>query len=134
MSIKTIYSLAVVWVIGIGAARIVSTYREFTQTVDENSDIAAGMQLLQDRVYFMDVKHPPVGRIAVALGPYLQGLRLPKQGGDMFALGNVILNSNNNYWHNLALARFGTLPFFILACAVVWAWSGHLFGNPAALF
>jgi len=134
MSTKTIYGLAVVLVIGIGMARIVSTYHEFTQTVDENSDIASGMQLLQDRVYFMDVKHPPVGRIAVALGPYVEGLRLPKHGGDMFALGNVILNSNNDYWHNLALARLGTLPFFVLACVVVWAWSNHLFGKWAALF
>ena len=134
MATKTIYGLAVVLIIGLGVARIVSTYHEFTQTVDENSDIASGMQLLQDRVYFMDVKHPPVGRIAVALGPYMEGLRLPKRGGDMFALGNVILNSNNKYWHNLALARFGTLPFFVLACVVVWAWSGHLFGNWAALF
>jgi len=134
MSTKTIYGLAVVLVIGIGVARIVSTYHEFTQTVDENSNIAAGMQLLQDRVYFMDVKHPPVGRIAVALGPYLEGSRLPKHGGDMFALGNVILNGNNNYWHNLALARFGTLPFFVLACVVVWSWSNHLFGKWAALF
>ncbi len=134
MSTKTIYGLAVVLVIGIGVARIFSTYREFTQTVDENSDIAAGMQLLQDRVYFMDVKHPPVGRIAVALGPYMEGSRLPKHGGDMFELGNVILNSNNNYWHNLALARFGTLPFFVLACVVVWSWSDHLFGKWTALF
>jgi Dolichyl-phosphate-mannose-protein mannosyltransferase len=134
MSAKAIYGLAVVLVISIGAARIVSTYHEFTQTVDENSDIAAGMQLLQDRVYFMDVKHPPVGRIAVALGPYLEGLRLPKHGGDMFALGNVILNGNNNYWHNLTLARLGTLPFFVLACVVVWSWSNHLFGKGAALF
>jgi Dolichyl-phosphate-mannose-protein mannosyltransferase len=134
MSAKTLYGLAVVLVVGIGVARIVSTYREFTQTVDENSDIACGMQLLQNRVYFMDVKHPPVGRIAVALGPYLEGLRLPKQKSDMFALGNVILNGNNNYWHNLALARFGTLPFFVLVCAVVWSWSRHLFGKWAALF
>ena len=102
--------------------------------MDENSDIACGMQLLQNRVYFMDVKHPPIGRIAVALGPYLEGLRLPKQESDMFALGNMILNGNNNYWHNLALARFGTLPFFVLGCAVVWSWSRHLFGKWAALF
>jgi hypothetical protein len=134
MSSKTIYGFALVVVIGIGVARIVSTYHEFTQTVDENSDIAAGMQLLQDRAYFMDVKHPPVGRVAVALGPYLEGLRLPKHGGDMFALGNVILNSNNNYWHNLSLARLGTLPFFVLACVVVWSWSNHLFGKWVALF
>jgi hypothetical protein len=134
MSTKTIHGLVVLLFIGIGVARIVSTYHEFTQTVDENSDIAAGMQLLQDRVYFMDVKHPPVGRIAVALGPYLEGLRLPKHGGDMFALGNSILNGNDNYWHNLTLARIGMLPFFVLACVVVWSWSNHLFGKWAALF
>lgn len=134
MSKKTLYGLAVVLVIGIGVARIVSTYHEFTQTADENNHIACGMQLLQDRVYSMDVRHPPVGRIALALGPYLEGLRLPKQGNEMAVLGNEILNSNNEYWHNLALARFGTLPFFVLACVVVWSWSDHLFGKWAALF
>src|ERR1700686_268314 len=133
MATKTIHGLAVVLIIGLGVARIVSTYHEFTQTVDEPSDLACGMQLLQDRVYFLDVKHPPVGRIAVALGPYLEGLRLPKHGQEMSALGNVILNSNNNYWHNLSLARLGTLPFFVLACVVVWSWSNHLFGKWAAL-
>ena len=131
---KTIYGLAGVLVIGIGVARIVSTYHEFTQTVDENNHIACGMQLLQDRVYFLDVRHPPVGRVAAAIGPYLEGLRLPKQGNEMAVLGNRILNSNNDYWHNLALARFGTLPFFVLACVVVWSWSGHLFGKWPALF
>jgi hypothetical protein len=124
--------LAVVTIIAIGVARIESTYRECSQTVDESSDIACGMQLLQDRVYLMDVKHPPVGRVAVALGSFLEGVRLPGQGNDMFALGNVILNSNNNYWHNLTLARLGTLPFFVLACVVVWSWSNHLFGKWAA--
>jgi len=130
-----LYRLTILLIICIGVARIVSTYRIFNQTVDESSNIACGMQLLQDRTYYMDVKHPPLARITVALGPFLAGSRLPLpgHGDDMFGLGNVILNNNNNYWRDLTLARLGTLPFFVLGCAVVWCWGKHLSGKWAAL-
>lgn len=36
----------------------------------------------------------------------------------MFDLSSAILNRNSSYRHNLTLARLGTLPFFILTCAV----------------
>lgn len=96
------------------------------------------MQLLQDHVYDIEVKHGPLARVFVALGPYLAGARRPAAGGvdeaGTYAEGNAILNAGNRYWRNLALARLGTLPFFLLACAVVWLWSARLFGEQAALF
>src|SRR5579863_717546 len=133
---KALYGLTILLIICIGVARIVSTYHVFNQTVDESSNIACGMQLLQDRDYYMDVKHPPLARISAALGLYLEGRRLPGPGygDDMFGLGNVILNDGNNYWHHLTLARLGTLPFFVLGCLVVWFWSYRISGQWAALF
>lgn len=134
---RGLYHLTIVLIICIALARIISTYHEFTQTVDEPFHIACGMQLLQQGHYDIELQHPPLARIFVALGPYLAGLRLPNfEGGSEHGteLGNAILNGNINYWHNLALARLGTLPFFVLACAVVWFWANHISGKRAAFF
>lgn len=118
----------------IAVARIASTYKEFTQTVDEPSHLASGMQLIQDRVYYMTAAHPPLARLTMSLGPYLAGLRLSGPGrGVGNEQGDEILNANGKYWRNLSLARLGTLPFFLLGCVVVWAWSCDLFGKTAAL-
>jgi 4-amino-4-deoxy-L-arabinose transferase-like glycosyltransferase len=140
----TTYLLAIVLIVGIAAGRIASTYHQFTQTVDEPYHIAAGMQLLQQRTATID--HPPFAQIFIALGLYLQGVRMPgSEGGgpphvfhqgtdEGTERGNAILNGNNMYWRNLALARLGTLPFFLMSCAVVWFWSNNLWGKQAALF
>jgi len=140
----TTYAFAVVLIVGIAVARIVSTYHQFTQTVDEPYHVAAGMQLLQQRTPTID--HPPFAQIFIALGLYLQDLRMPDHGGgwpqavfrqgtdEGTERGNAILNGNNRYWQNLAVARLGTLPFFLMSCAVVWFWSNKLWGKLAALF
>jgi 4-amino-4-deoxy-L-arabinose transferase-like glycosyltransferase len=41
--------------------------------------------------------------------------------------------SQTDYLKTLALARLGVLPFFILACWLLWRWSGELFGDVAAM-
>jgi hypothetical protein len=135
-----LYRWAAVLVVCVAAGRIVSTYRELTQTIDESSHLDCGMQLLQGRVYDIEIKHGPLARVFIALGPYLAGLRRAEPGGrrveevDTYAEGNAILNANGQYWRNLALARVGTLPFFLLACAVVWFWSARIAGERSALF
>ena len=134
---------ALLLVIGIGAARIVSTYKVFTQTYDEELHLACGMEWLDLGRYQYEPQHPPLARIFLAIGPYLDGSRshrtpvvvtdrngLPQSG--MTDEGDKILYATN-YWRTLALARFGILPFFILACLMVWFWTRHLFGRPAAL-
>ena len=50
-----------------------------------------------------------------------------------FAVGNQILYARDRYSRNLALARLGVLPFFLLATAVVWIWSRKTFGDASAL-
>ena len=115
----------------IGVGRIVLTYPFFNQTLDEPVHLACGMRLLDHRPY-CDPAHPPLARLAIALGPYLDGLH--STGQDPWAEGNAILYSRGSYMRNLTLARVGILPFFVLACALVWGWTKTLFGEPAAFF
>jgi hypothetical protein len=113
-------------------ARIVATYRVFNQTVDEPAHIACGMEWLDLGLYHYEHQHPPLARIAAALGPYLAEHR--SFGLDnVYTEGNAILYSRDHYFRTLALARMGILPFFVIACALVWSWSRRLFGAGAAL-
>ncbi len=135
---KALYRGAAVLIVCVAVVRIIANYHAVTQTFDEASHIDCGMQLLQDHVYDIEPKHGPLARVFVALGPYLAGLRRPASGSvteaATYAEGNAILNENDNYQRNLTLARLGTLPFFLLACAVVWLWSAHLWEERTALF
>jgi hypothetical protein len=66
------------------------------------------------------------------LGPYLLGIR--SQGTErtqplsMFYEGNAILYRDHHYDLTLALARLGILPFFWIACLVVYWWGRRYFG------
>lgn len=114
-----------------GAFRIASTYSVFSQTWDEPSSVASGMQWLDEGVYRYDPKHPPLGRVAAALGLYLSGAR-STGNADPYAEGNALLGYRGEYRRNLALARAGLLPFFLAACFAVWLWAWWAFGPRAA--
>jgi len=119
----------------VAIARIVSTYKVFNQTWDEAVHVACGMEWLQLGTYNYEDLHPPLARVAVAIGPYLSGIRLRTQDPNPDALlaGNAIFASHGEYLHNLALARMGVLPFFLLATWTVWYWTRSLFGSWAAV-
>jgi 4-amino-4-deoxy-L-arabinose transferase-like glycosyltransferase len=120
----------------LATARIVSTYRVFSQTWDEPVHVASGMEWLQQGTYSYEDLHPPLARIATAIGPYLSGSRLSSQDLKprvLVAGGNAVFASHGNYLHNLALARVGMLPFFFLAAGIIWHWTRKVFGNWAAL-
>ena len=92
------------------------------------------MQWLDQKRYDYGPFHPPLARIAMAIGPYLYGLRsqnLP----DRWKEGNAILHSGKNkkYSTALTMARIGILPFFVLACACVWLWSRSIMGEWGAI-
>jgi 4-amino-4-deoxy-L-arabinose transferase-like glycosyltransferase len=116
----------------IAAARIVATYPVFSQTIDEPAQVAAGMEWLDGGAITCDVVHPPLGRVAVALGPFLSGARFSDARDDC-EQGNGILYRDGNYVRNLAMARLGVLPFFILATLVVYCWTRSLFGDTAGV-
>ncbi len=112
---------------------IVSTYPVFSQTYDEPAHLAAGMEWLDRGSYSYEALHPPLARIAVALGPYLAGSR--SQGiAYIWDEGNAILEYQGRYQRTLTLARLGIVPFFWLACFVLWRFVSLNYGQwPAAL-
>lgn len=105
----------------LAVVRIISTYGVFSQTYDEPAHIAAGLEWLERGTYQLEVDHPPLARVFNAVGPWLAGAR-PEGISGIWQEGNEILHSTGNYKHILALARAGTLPFFILAVFFI-AWT-----------
>src|SRR5215510_10334393 len=110
----------------VATLRIVATYNVFSHTNDEPAHIACGMEWLDKGVYRYEAQHPPLARIAGALGPYLLGRRSEGRTGDyktMFIEGVAILYQGDRYDLTLAAARLGILPFFWLAVFVVYKWA-----------
>ena len=116
----------------IASIRIIATYTVFNRTSDEPPHIACGMEWLDKGVYRWEPQHPPLARVAAALGPYLLGIR--SQGTvktSLFSMtyeGIAILDRDHQYDLTLALARLGILPFFWIACLVVYWWGKRYFG------
>lgn len=116
----------------VGVGRIISTYGVFCQTFDEPASLACGIEWLDKGTYSIQALHPPLARVAVSLGPYLDGVR---STGETFLWreGTAVLYSRNTYMRNLTLARLGVLPFFVIACWVVWSWTRVYYGETAAV-
>src|SRR5262245_60953281 len=67
--------LIAIIIVLVASARIISTYNIFSHTLDEPAHIACGLEWLADGAYKWEPQHPPLARIAAALGPYLLGAR-----------------------------------------------------------
>jgi hypothetical protein len=124
-------TLVALLLVALAVARIAGTYRVFSHTVDEPAHVATGMQWLDHGRYDLEWQHPPLARVAAALGPFLAGRRAGT--GDMWAQGQQILYGSGEYQRTLTLARLGSLPFFLLACAIVWVWARRVYGPGPAL-
>ena len=120
-------SIAVV----VATLRIVATYPVFNHTIDEPAHVACGMEWLAKGTYNLEPQHPPLARIFSALGPFLAGERSEGRKAIYFE-GAAILYDNGNYERNLTLARIGTLPFFWLACVVVYLAGARWYGKAQA--
>ncbi len=121
-------------------ARVAATYPYVSATSDEPAHISCGMEWLQFGTYTYERQHPPLGRIAVALGPYLRGLRSkvkrsPEHDSPTFIFeeGYNILYSKGNYDWNLALARLGNVPFLLLLGITTYAWGCRYFSQAAGV-
>jgi 4-amino-4-deoxy-L-arabinose transferase-like glycosyltransferase len=112
--------------------RIASTYPVFSQSWDEPAHLATGMEWLDQGRYDREPLHPPLARVMIALGPYLDGVR-SAGFANTWQEGNALLHARGAYQHNLAIARMGVLPFFVLAAAAVFLWARLLFGDAAAV-
>jgi dolichyl-phosphate-mannose-protein mannosyltransferase len=110
---------------------VAGTARTFSGTVDEPAHIAAGMQWLTSSRYDYDLQHPPLGRVAAALGPYLHGARGVGAPG-VYDEGASILGVGPRYVDMLASARHGELVFFGVLALAVWLWARRLAGDAGA--
>jgi hypothetical protein len=117
---KRANGLALATLVAIAIARVVATYGELSPTVDEMQHVAAGLDALAGRTTLWRDQHaphiivsPPLARVAVALGPYLAGLRLTGLRDLPYAGPGLATN--------LALARAGVLPFLAIAIVLTWA-------------
>lgn len=126
---RALWWLALLTIV-LGTVRIAATHQVFSLTFDEPAHIAAGMQLLDEDEFTYEPLHPPLARVAVALGPYLAGYR-SQHGGDMWIEGRRIFYSNGGRpdFELLSLARLGILPFFVACLAIVWAWTDRFVGS-----
>src|SRR5579863_6716235 len=132
------HSLSIaVGLILLATVRIAATYTVYNHTSDEPAHIACGMQWLDKGVYQWEPQHPPLARVAAALGPFLSGIRSQNTPPAKFLAmsweGVAILYFGHHYDLTLALARMGNLPFFWLACAVVYWWGARYFGRAIAV-
>jgi prepilin-type processing-associated H-X9-DG protein len=125
----------------LGLAQIVSTYSQIAVTYDEPWHVAVGLEQLQFGTYTYEYQAPPLARWFIATGPYLAGSRLPghrsivREGANvLFVDGNSALASGMGYQRNLALARAGVLPFFVLLCIVTFVWAKRWYSPDAGLW
>ena len=128
-----LYAPALGLIIVFGCLRIVATYQHFWQTWDEPAHLASGLQWWENGRISHERLHPPLARIAMAAGPYFVGVRGLPGAPDHWTDGNALLHQRGAYERNLALARLGMLPFFIVASLVVAAWTSRCAGRAASL-
>jgi 4-amino-4-deoxy-L-arabinose transferase-like glycosyltransferase len=111
----------------LACALAVSTYHVFGHTWDEPEHIATGMVLLEQDEYRFDDQHPPLARLAAAIGPYLAGAHIdPEIASPGEAAGRQLLyHSALPYDTVLTLARLGMLPFLLVLVLATWWWTRH---------
>lgn len=118
--------------IAIGALRIASTWRVFSDTNDESTHIAAGLELLQYHRYDLQPENPPFPRVILSALPLAGGMRWPEEG-NRYQKIHEVLYGHGKYERNLVLMRAGNLLFFILGCVALFAWARRQFGEREAL-
>lgn len=126
------------WLFGlvaVGVVRIVLAATVFPQAYDEPVHILCGLEWIGQGTYTIEEQHPPLARVAVAIGPYLAGLAAPAgtDNANMWRIGNRVLDESADYLRTLLLARLGILPFFIAACVLLAVWAKRWFGAAGAI-
>jgi hypothetical protein len=124
---------ALLLIILIACGLSMGCWRVYSNTWDEPEHLAAGIELLDRGKYEYDTEHPPLGRVFLAIGPYLAGAHSygtpPPEGTPE---GLHILYAKGAYWRDLTLARLGMMPFLALLLFATWLWGRRLLPSDAA--
>ena len=112
----------------LGVARISTTWRVLSQTHDEPAHLGCGMEWLSRHTYNYEPQHPPLTRVAGAVGLWLGGARTIGMA-DMYDEGNALFYANGRLEQNLAAARAGIALFYLLAGWTVYLWGRWLLGE-----
>jgi 4-amino-4-deoxy-L-arabinose transferase-like glycosyltransferase len=124
----------------IALALIAGSWSRLSATIDEPNHLAAGLEWLQHGRYSLWTENPPLARVAVAVGPFLAGARLPPPetwhpatSSDFISwrLGAEALDRSGARAGTLALARAGNLPFFMLVVLLTGLLAARVGGWPA---
>lgn len=112
-----------------------STWSVFSHTWDEPEHLAAGLSLIDRFRYEYDIQHPPLGRVMIAIGPYLLGAHsVGKPPPDGRPEGDEILYGQGHYREFLTAARAGVLPFLWLLSVVTFGFARRAgLGDPGSL-
>jgi len=117
----------------LGVYCLLGTRQATSGTFDESNHLACGIEWWQFGSYTQWTENPPLPRVAIAALPYLFGTRLPPQvewdpktheWDRSWEMGADLLYGGEGYETNLRRARWGTLPFFLLALLSVWGLAG----------
>ncbi len=118
---------------------VVTTYSRFSHTWDEPSHMATGLERLDLGTYYYEHQHPPLARMALAAGPYLDGHRSGRASMPVrtdfwdrmiqgFDDGRRVLYQEGAYERVLTLARVGVLPFLLIGLLATYAWARRIIG------
>ena len=113
---------------------VASTWPVFGNIWDEPEHIAVGLALIDHNEYLYDDQHPPLARLAAAIGPHLAGARAPPDvamNGEE-AGRQVLYHSSASYDRLLTLARLGMLPFLVVLIFALWHWMWRYHGAAMA--
>lgn len=116
----------------VAMARVATTHRVFTQTIDEPAHVAAGYAYLSGEGYTVDASHPPLARILMALPLKMEGIPASSHP-DFVNRGNEVLYHHDDARTHVQRARFGNLLFLSIAIVCTALWARRVFGDAISL-
>lgn len=125
------WRVAAVLVVLFAALAVASTWHVFNHTSDEGVHLVTGLEWFEVGRYALEPQHPLLSRVAIALGPWLDGTRLEGYRNIWLEGNTVLYRGARGYDRTLTLARAGIIPFFLAAALVVWAWARRSVGDEA---
>lgn len=131
-----LYPIATVLIIGLASGLIFYSSRQQSITIDEPNHLYCGMEWLQEGTFTAWPENPPLSRMVVALGPYLNGHTIGKVSTESKTLwDHFVASYDPNYFSSELLReklfwmRIFILPFFLLSAWIVWFWARSLGGK-----